>query len=93
MKPREKGKAGRINRIGTGSWKRDKDFKLAMWSLRSLYIPGALKILTGEVLKYKIDVLAMQEMRWTGAGIMDRRDYSCITAVRTGTMCLELASR
>ena len=44
--------------------------------MRSLYRPGALKILIGEVLKYKIDVLAMQEMRWTGAGIMDRRDYS-----------------
>ena len=76
MKPREKGKAGRINGIGTGSCKKDKDFKLATWNLRSLYRPGALKILIGEVLKYKIDVLAMQEMRWTGAGIMDRRDYS-----------------
>ena len=71
MKQKEKGKAGRINGSETGSWKRDKDVKLATWNLRSLYRPGALKILTGEFLKYKIDVLAMQEIRWTGTEIMD----------------------
>ncbi|XP_042906181.1 craniofacial development protein 2-like [Parasteatoda tepidariorum] len=51
------------------------------WNVRTLYRGGAVKKLTDVFLEYKLDVLAVQEMRWTGSGVMDKRNcsiyYSC----------------
>lgn len=60
------------------TWKRRNDIRIATWNVRSLYRPGALKILSNEALKYKLGILALQEIRWTGSGIMDQRDYSIL---------------
>jgi hypothetical protein len=42
---------------------------------------GALKTLINQPGAYKEDIVALQEIRWTGSGILDKRDctlyYSC----------------
>lgn len=47
----------------------------------SLYRPGALQVLLNEIDKYNIDLMAIQEIRWKGNGILQKRNhtiyYSC----------------
>jgi exonuclease III len=60
---------------------RFKELRIGTWNVRTLYQPGALKKLIEQINKYRCDVTALQEIRWTGSGIMERRDctmlYSC----------------
>jgi hypothetical protein len=50
------------------------------WNFLSLYKPGGPKNATTAV-TYKVHTTAIQEMRWTGKGIMKKKDhyifYSC----------------
>lgn len=76
MKPKEIENNGPIKGKRPGTFKRRHDLKIATWNVRSMYRPGALKILSDEALKYKLDILAIQEMRWTGKGMMSGKDFS-----------------
>ena len=42
-------------------WKRD--MRSGIWKVRSLYRSGALKIVAGELAKYKLDFVGLQEVR------------------------------
>ena len=57
------------------------DFRFATWNVLSLYRPGALKLLLEQLLLYRIDVVAIQEVRWIGTGVLEKKDcniyYSC----------------
>ena len=61
--------------------KRLKDLRLGSWNVLSLYQPGALKMLLEQLDCYKLDVTAVQELRWVGCGVMEKKDhvvfYSC----------------
>lgn len=63
------------------SRKTENGWNLCTWNVLSLYRPGATQKLLDELLKYKIDILAVQEIRWNGNGIIDKRNhriyYSC----------------
>jgi len=48
---------------------------LATWNVRSLYRPGALAKLKGELNKYGIAITAVQEIRWSGSEIFDSGDF------------------
>ena len=58
-----------------------KDMKLVSWNVLSLYRPGTLKMLLDEILKYKIDIACIQEVRCIRSGTIKKRDwtifYSC----------------
>jgi exonuclease III len=41
-----------------------------------MYIPGRLQEIAEEVLKYKIDIVAVQEIRWQGTGKIDKPNYT-----------------
>ena len=57
------------------------DLRIGTWNIRTLFRSGALNKLTDVFVEYKLDILAVQEMRWTGQGVLDRRNcsiyYSC----------------
>jgi exonuclease III len=38
------------------------------WNVRSLYRVGAVKLVVGELEKYKLDLVGIQEVRWEGEG-------------------------
>ena len=42
---------------------RNKDIKLGTWNVLSLYRPGAFQCTVNEIVKYKIDVVAVQEVK------------------------------
>ncbi len=47
--------------------KRNKDLRLATWNVRTLYRTGGVRILTDELKKRNVAVVAVQETRWTKA--------------------------
>ena len=51
-----------------------------MWNVLSLYRSGTLQNLIEVIVEYKIDLLAVQEIRWLGRSIIEkdcRIYYSC----------------
>ena len=55
--------------------------RLCTWNILSLYKPKALKLLIDQLSKYKADITALQEMRWIGNGVIEKKEctiyYSC----------------
>ncbi|PNF14992.1 hypothetical protein B7P43_G01525 [Cryptotermes secundus] len=46
------------------------------WNVRSLYRAGSLRAVAEEILKYKLDLAGVQEVRWDGGGIAPAGDYT-----------------
>jgi exonuclease III len=42
--------------------------RFGTWNVRSLYRVGAIKSVVGELEKYKLDLVEVQEVRWEGEG-------------------------
>jgi hypothetical protein len=47
-------------------WK--KDTRFGTWNIRSLCRVGTIMSVVGELDKYKLDLVGMQEVRWEGKG-------------------------
>lgn len=66
---------------------RNPDFKLATWNVLSLHRKESLQKLLKELEEYRIDVAAVQEIRWTGKGNSKRGRhtvyYSCDDRLHT----------
>ena len=45
-----------------------REMKLGIWNIRSLYRVGSLKEAARELARYKLDVLGVQEVRWDKGG-------------------------
>src|ERR1700742_3145161 len=55
--------------------KKDNDFKLATWNVRTLLRTGGLRSLTDALRTAKLDITAIEETRWPGKNLMRSRDY------------------
>jgi hypothetical protein len=44
------------------------------WNVHSLYRAGALKTLINQLSAYKADIVLLQEISWTGSGILEKQD-------------------
>jgi exonuclease III len=55
--------------------------RIGTWNTHTLYRTGALRSLLETVDSYRIDISALQEMRWVGQGTLEKRShtvcYSC----------------
>jgi hypothetical protein len=40
------------------------EIRFGIWNVRSLYRAGSLKTVVTELAKYKLDLVAVQEVRW-----------------------------
>ncbi|PNF39929.1 hypothetical protein B7P43_G17235, partial [Cryptotermes secundus] len=52
-----------------------KDSGIESWNVLSLYRAGALKMLLEQLDSCKLDITAIQELRWLGKGVMEKRDH------------------
>jgi hypothetical protein len=50
--------------------------RFGTWNVLTLYKSGALRNVINAAVEYGIQVLAVQEVRWTGSGVLDRREYT-----------------
>jgi hypothetical protein len=44
------------------------DMRFGTWNVISMCRPGSLRAVGGEISKYKLDLVGVQEVRWDGAG-------------------------
>uniref|UniRef100_A0A8D9AN49 Craniofacial development protein 2 n=1 Tax=Cacopsylla melanoneura TaxID=428564 RepID=A0A8D9AN49_9HEMI len=56
----------------------DNDLTIATWNVLTLKQPGKMQEVAGEMLKFKIDIIALQEVRWQGNGRIDKPDFTLI---------------
>jgi exonuclease III len=56
-------------------WKRINEMRISTWNVRTLYRAGAMDELAQELEKYKIDICALQEIRWPDEGTMTKKNY------------------
>jgi hypothetical protein len=54
----------------------DLDGCFGTWNIRSLYRSGSLKTVSGELAKYKLDLVGVQEVRWDKGGTEPAGDYT-----------------
>ena len=52
---------------------KDYELKIGTWNVRTLRRPGALHELCNVIISYVADMVALQEMRWKGSGIVRGR--------------------
>lgn len=51
-------------------------YKIVTWNVRTLFRLGALDELRLECAKHDFDIVACQEVRWLGAGMLQKKDYT-----------------
>jgi exonuclease III len=49
--------------------------RFGTWNVRSLFRVGAIKSDVGELEKYKLDLVGVQEVRWEGEGYQVANNY------------------
>jgi hypothetical protein len=52
------------------------DMRFGMWNVRSLFRAGLLMTVAKEILKYKSDLVGVQEVRWDGGGTEPADEYT-----------------
>ncbi|KAJ4428237.1 hypothetical protein ANN_24254 [Periplaneta americana] len=61
-------------------WKRPRHrnglMQMATWNVRSLLQPGASRDLEQVLVKYKVDILAVQEIRWRTMEVVKLKEYT-----------------
>jgi exonuclease III len=50
--------------------------RFGTWNVRSLCRVGAIKSVVGELEKYKLDLVGVQEVRWEGEGYQTADNYT-----------------
>ena len=69
-----------LARTGIVKWK--KPLKIGTWNVLSLYRAGFAKTLVEEAEKYNIEIMALQETRWTGEGECKIGNYTILYSGR-----------
>jgi exonuclease III len=52
------------------------DMRFGTWKVRSLHRSGSLKTVSGELVKYKLDLVGVEKVRWDTGGIEPAGDYN-----------------
>jgi exonuclease III len=69
------GTAGQTTLRRHSNWKRANEIRLFTWNILSIFRPGFLRMHTDALSDYRADISAIQELRWVGSGVMQKRDY------------------
>ena len=70
--------AGRINGWRQRRVKRNKENKIIIgtWNVRTLLHPGKMQESAEQISKTQLEILAIQEIRWSGTGLIKKQNYS-----------------
>jgi len=65
---------GLAQSFGTTKGK-ERDIRIGTWNARSLYRSGSLMTYSRELVKYKLDLMFLQEVKWDQGGTVRPGDY------------------
>jgi hypothetical protein len=51
---------------------------MASWNVRTMLIAGKMQEISEEMMKYKIDIIALKEIRWQGQRRSDKPDCTLL---------------
>jgi hypothetical protein len=54
------------------------DLIMATWNVMTMLITGKMQKISNEMIKFKIHIIALQEIRWKGQGKIDKPDYTLL---------------
>jgi exonuclease III len=60
--------------------KRKRDIRFGTWNVRSLYRAGSIMAVARKLVRYKLDLVGVQEVRWDKGGTVRAGDYSSFCA-------------
>ena len=55
--------------------KKNTEITLATWNVQTMLKPGKMKEIMEELGKARVDVVAVQEIRWQGQGKIDKKRF------------------
>jgi endonuclease/exonuclease/phosphatase family metal-dependent hydrolase len=56
----------------------DADVKIATWNVKTMLQAGKMNEIADEMMKYKLEIIALQEVRWQGRGRIDKKEFSML---------------
>lgn len=56
--------------------KKDNDMIFGTWNIRTMMQAGKMHEIAVELSRYKLDVVALQEIRWKDAGVIEKKNYA-----------------
>lgn len=74
QKPNKKPRNSEDKENKNGNWK--SEISLGTWNVRTLYSTGAAHTVTQEIGRYKLKIMAIQEIRWQGTGSLDINNHT-----------------
>ena len=54
----------------------NKKLRIGTWNVRSMLAPGKMEEIARELIKFKYDLAAIQEIRWKGQGEIRKKNYT-----------------
>ena len=57
--------------------KRFTDLRIGSWNILSLHSSKSLQMLLDQLEKYHVDITCVQDMRWTGSGTAEKKNWKC----------------
>ena len=75
--------------LGETSRSRQRGMKIGSWNFRSLYRAGSLKAAARELVRYKLDVVGVQEVRWDKRHTVRAEDCDFFTGKEMNIINLE----
>jgi hypothetical protein len=65
--------------------RKDLDLRIGTWNIRTLFKLDALKCMMDEIIRYKIPIVAIQEVRWLNSGsIQSGKSIIFYSGLQTG---------
>jgi len=57
-------------------WNKENKIIIGTWNVRTLLYPGKMQELAEQISETQLEILAIQEIRWCGTGLIKKQNYS-----------------